>query len=246
MYHQFEHAEFKYSFFSDESYIDQYIHLQNAIVPKNRKRKYKDKKEMSPEEKYTKIMICLGKTKTVPEEKAWRSILKLLYKKGLFKTFLKFERVINYLYQLLDDMNTPGFNPNNDSGDDSEEKAIEKKRKETKFLQTSLDAFEKVAKKEMWHPYTPDNPYWPREQTLITFPVWDILSESWKNKDRGKGKVQERGEPQTWNDADTYAKKNPFKGANHPNIYNHEFHWRKPSKNNVEHGFIGKFINGLS
>jgi hypothetical protein len=26
-------------------------------------------------------------------------------------------------------------------------------------------------------------------------------------------------EPQTWNDADTYAKKTPFKGANHPNIY---------------------------
>ena len=233
MYHQFEHAEFKHGL-RDKSYIDQYNALQNAIVPKiSMKRKYRNKKKMSPEEKYTKIMICLGKTKGKSEEKAWKIILKQLYKKGLFKTFLKFERVINYLYQLLDDMN--------DSDDNSEEKAIE-----TKFLQTSLDAFEKVAKKEMWHPYTPDNPYWPREQTLITFPVWDILSESWKNKDRGKGKVQERGEPQTWNDADTYAKKNPFKGANHPNIYNHEFHWRKPSKNNVEHGFIGKFINGLS
>jgi len=253
MYHQFEHSEFKYSFFSDESYIDQYIHLQNAIVPKNRKRKYKDKKEMSPEEKYTKIMICLGKTKTVPEEKAWRSILKLLYKKGLFKTFLKFERVINYLYQLLDDMNTPRFNPNNDSGDDSEEKAIEKKRKETKFLQTSLDAFEEVAKKEMWHPYTPANRYWPREQTLITFPVWDILSESWKNKDRGSSPLmaalstKERG----CNDADTYAKKNPFKTkANHPNIYTMKPRVLppgfKPSKKNVGHGFFSKINNGLS
>jgi len=57
-------------------------------------------------------------------------------------------------------------------------------------------------------------------------------------------------EPQTWNDADTYAKKTPFKGANHPNIYILERrvlpHGFKPSKNNVEHGFFGKINNGLS
>jgi len=236
MYHQFEHAEFKYGL-RGKSYIVQYNVLQNAIVPKiSSKRKYKDKKKMSPEEKYTKIMICLGKTKRGKEGEAWRSILKQLYKKGLFKTFLKFERVINYLYQLLDDM----------SDDDSEEKAIE-----TKFLQTSLDAFEEVAKKEMWHPYTPANRHWPREQTLITFPVWDILYESWKNKDRGKGKVQELGEERGWNDADTYAKKNPFKdGANHPNIYTKKNRVLPPgfklSKKNVGHGYFSKFINGLS
>jgi len=57
--------------------------------------------QMSPEEKYTKIMICLGKTKGKSEEKAWKIILKQLYKKGLFKTFLKFERVATQKKKLL-------------------------------------------------------------------------------------------------------------------------------------------------
>ena len=46
-------------------------------------------------------MICLGKTKGKSEEKAWKIILKQLYKKGLFKTFLKFERVATQKKKLL-------------------------------------------------------------------------------------------------------------------------------------------------
>lgn len=210
MYHQFKHAEFKHGW-RDKSYIKQYYNLYHACQKKDNKR----------------IMEVLNfKLLHTKEAKAWKNILHELYKKGLSRTFLKFERVINYLYQLLDDMNTH--------------------EKDTKALQTNLDAFEKVAKEVAWHPYTPENPYWSHEQMFITFAVWDILAASWENKNRGTGKVLKRGESKTWNDAETYAKKNPFKGANHPKIYNHEFHWRKPSKNNVEHGYFSKINNGLS